>query len=69
VSPEGSPIEVADAISAAVAARDIPVAAPSAPSWDAVADAMLGVYERLSLTRGRSNGARPVAAPDVAVHR
>jgi glycosyltransferase involved in cell wall biosynthesis len=62
VSPEGSPLELADAISVAVSRRAVAPKAESGPSWDAVADAMLGMYER-SVARTRSNGARPHSEP------
>jgi glycosyltransferase involved in cell wall biosynthesis len=45
VTPEGSPLEVADAIAVANA-REPCAAGAAPPSWETVADAMLDVYER-----------------------
>ena len=61
VSPEGSPLELADAISLAVRPRDVAPPAATAPSWDAVAEAALRAYER-SLN-GRLNGSHPHVSP------
>jgi glycosyltransferase involved in cell wall biosynthesis len=61
VSPEGSPLEVADAISVAVLAREVAPPAAIATSWDAVADATLSAYER-SLD-GRRGAARARVLP------
>jgi glycosyltransferase involved in cell wall biosynthesis len=57
VSPEGSPLEVADAIRAALA---VPVPAPvrPLPSWADVVDRTLALYEEL-LRRPPTNGTRP----------
>jgi glycosyltransferase involved in cell wall biosynthesis len=65
VSPEGSPLELADAISVAVGRRDLAPEPANVPSWDAVADAMLSIYEH-EVSRGRSNGARPQPVPGSA---
>lgn len=47
VSPEGSPLEVADAISDA-ARMSVPSSAPATvPSWDAVVDTTWAIYRRL----------------------
>ena len=46
VSPEGSPLEVADAIAQA-ATGPAPVIARSLPSWDDALDATLAVYEQI----------------------
>jgi glycosyltransferase involved in cell wall biosynthesis len=56
VSPEGSPLEVADAISNAVT---IPAPAPARPlpSWAEVVDRTLALYEEL-IRRRPTNGAR-----------
>jgi glycosyltransferase involved in cell wall biosynthesis len=56
VSPEGSPLEVADAIRSAVT---IPAVTPAraAPSWSNVVDATLALYEQL-MRRPPTNGAR-----------
>jgi glycosyltransferase involved in cell wall biosynthesis len=56
VSPEGSPLEVADAITAAARLRAVLPAPGSVPSWDAVADATLTLYEGAGRRRRRSNG-------------
>ena len=61
VSPEGSPLEVADAISLAVRPRDAAPRAATVPSWDAIAEATLSAYER-SLNGG-FNRARVPRAP------
>jgi glycosyltransferase involved in cell wall biosynthesis len=58
VSPEGSPLEVADAISEAARIR-VPLTLPvPVPSWDAVVDNSLAVYERLTVGRSFAAGAR-----------
>jgi glycosyltransferase involved in cell wall biosynthesis len=44
VTPEGSPLEVADALTLALGPRDLVAAAPTLPSWDRVADSMLELY-------------------------
>jgi glycosyltransferase involved in cell wall biosynthesis len=46
VTPEGSPLEVADAISLAAATRQPCAPAEAPPSWETVADAMLDVYNQ-----------------------
>jgi hypothetical protein len=46
VSPRGSPLELADAISAAGASPRPTVRLP-VPSWDAVVDRTLAIYEEL----------------------
>ena len=46
VTPEGSPLEVADAISVAAAPGERCAPAEVAPSWETVADAMLDMYGR-----------------------
>ncbi|HVG75550.1 MAG TPA: glycosyltransferase family 4 protein [Thermoleophilaceae bacterium] len=61
VTPEGSPLEVADAISLAAAPREPCPLAAAPPSWETVADAMLEIYER-SLN-GHARSTRPRAAP------
>jgi glycosyltransferase involved in cell wall biosynthesis len=65
VSPEGSPLELADAISVAARPRDVaPAPATTIPSWDEVADEMLRAYERSAALR--TNGAHAHQAPDTA---
>ena len=58
VSPEGSPLEVADAISEAARIR-VPLRLPvPVPSWDAVVDSSLALYEGLTIRRPLPAGAR-----------
>ena len=64
VSPEGSPLELADAISHAVNSRDRVPAPADVPSWDAIADQMLEAYERSAVTR--NNGVRAHRWPERA---
>jgi len=63
VSPEGSPLEVADAIERAVRLPGGPPPAACSRSWEAVAEAMLAVYAH-SCNGHRSNGARAAVASD-----
>jgi glycosyltransferase involved in cell wall biosynthesis len=56
VSPEGSPLEVADAIRSAVTIPAAPPARPL-PSWSDVVDATLALYEQLVRSQP-TNGAR-----------
>jgi glycosyltransferase involved in cell wall biosynthesis len=44
VTPEGSPLEVADALSMATAPRERSAPVEAAPSWETVADATLAMY-------------------------
>ena len=44
VSPEGSPLEVADALALALRPRRLVAAPATLPSWDGVAAALLGLY-------------------------
>jgi hypothetical protein len=44
VSPEGSPLEVADALAVALRPRGLVAAPMTVPSWDGVADTLLGLY-------------------------
>jgi glycosyltransferase involved in cell wall biosynthesis len=46
VTPEGSPLEVADAISLAGTPREPCAPAEAPPSWETVAEAMLDIYDR-----------------------
>jgi glycosyltransferase involved in cell wall biosynthesis len=63
VSPEGSPLEVADAIADAARLRLHSVAHASAFGWDAVVDRTLGLYERLVLGgRAAAEDRGPAAA-------
>jgi glycosyltransferase involved in cell wall biosynthesis len=55
VTPEGSPLEVADALELALRPRSLVAAPATLPSWDGVADAMLRLY-----------GARPPTTPELA---
>jgi glycosyltransferase involved in cell wall biosynthesis len=57
VSPEGSPLDVADAIRAALAVP-VPDLIRPLPSWDDVVDTTLALYEEL-LPRAPTNGAGP----------
>jgi glycosyltransferase involved in cell wall biosynthesis len=50
VTPEGSPLEVADALSLALRPRGVVARPVSPPSWDLVADAMLAVYRERART-------------------
>jgi glycosyltransferase involved in cell wall biosynthesis len=68
VSAEGSPLEVADAISGAVQLSCAPASPGSIPSWDQVADATVALY------RGESRGAQrfrrmPAPSPDAVAPR
>jgi glycosyltransferase involved in cell wall biosynthesis len=56
VSPQGSPLEVADAISSAITTT-VPAIEASMPSWTDVVDATLELYEGL-IRRGQATGAR-----------
>jgi glycosyltransferase involved in cell wall biosynthesis len=69
VSPEGSPLEVADAISTALRLRWVPPAPGGVPSWDDVADATLTFYEASSLLGSRSDGLGAPREPDILVRR
>jgi glycosyltransferase involved in cell wall biosynthesis len=55
ISPEGSPLELADAISLAATPREAEDGEVDVPTWEAVADATLSAYEE-SARRGRANG-------------
>jgi glycosyltransferase involved in cell wall biosynthesis len=75
VSPTGSPLEVADAVAAAAAARARPTAQADVPTWDAVVERTYALYRGLVLNhapsasnawvapgRAGDRGARPHAA-------
>jgi glycosyltransferase involved in cell wall biosynthesis len=58
VSPEGSPLEVADAISSAVRPHALLHAPVSARSWDEVAEATLALYNGVSVAATAAQGLR-----------
>jgi glycosyltransferase involved in cell wall biosynthesis len=58
VSPEGSPLEVADAISEAVRLRVPLTLPPPIPCWDAVVEASMALYEGLTVGSPVAAGAR-----------
>jgi glycosyltransferase involved in cell wall biosynthesis len=62
VSPEGSPLEVADAISAATELEVSPAAGDRIPSLDGVVDTTAALYEELTLASGSDAGGTAEAA-------
>ena len=62
VPPAGSPLELADAICDAATLRVPPTTRTQLPTWDAVVEKTLALYEMATLSRPRPPGVRAVSA-------